>query len=59
MFESFSYGTRARCTAAAMLLTAALWCAVAPAAAAAAPVTFSRDVAPILFTHCAGCHHPG
>jgi len=23
------------------------------------PVTFSRDVAPILFTHCASCHRPG
>ena len=22
------------------------------------PVTFSRDIAPILFGHCAGCHHP-
>ncbi|MFN7981901.1 MAG: tetratricopeptide repeat protein [Vicinamibacterales bacterium] len=24
-----------------------------------APVTFSRDVAPILFTHCVECHRPG
>jgi len=23
------------------------------------PVTFSRDIAPILFAHCAPCHHPG
>jgi tetratricopeptide (TPR) repeat protein len=23
------------------------------------PVTFSRDVAPILFAHCAACHRPG
>jgi len=22
-------------------------------------VTFSRDIAPILYKHCAGCHHPG
>ena len=22
-------------------------------------VTFSRDVAPLLFTHCASCHRPG
>jgi tetratricopeptide (TPR) repeat protein len=27
-------------------------------AAAAGPVTFARDVAPILFAHCASCHHP-
>ncbi len=23
------------------------------------PVTFARDVAPIVFSRCAGCHHPG
>src|SRR4051794_19289703 len=23
------------------------------------PVTFTRDVAPIVFAKCAGCHHPG
>ena len=23
------------------------------------PPTFSRDVAPILYRQCAGCHHPG
>ena len=26
---------------------------------AGAPVTFNRDVAPILHAHCAGCHRPG
>lgn len=26
-------------------------------APAAEPVTFSRDVAPIIYQHCAGCHH--
>ena len=31
---------------------------VRPAAAAAEP-TFARDVAPILFEHCANCHRPG
>jgi tetratricopeptide (TPR) repeat protein len=34
----------------------------APGAAAQVrtePVTFSRDVAPILFEHCAACHRPG
>jgi hypothetical protein len=29
------------------------------AAAAEQPVTFSRDVAPILYKHCATCHRPG
>ncbi len=29
------------------------------AASAAASVTYSRDVAPILFAHCAECHRPG
>lgn len=26
---------------------------------AAEPVTFSKDIAPILFAHCAACHRPG
>jgi len=26
---------------------------------AADPVTYSRDVAPILFRHCTACHRPG
>ncbi len=33
-----------------------LW---ASAAFAAEPVTFTRDIAPILFDHCAACHRPG
>jgi mono/diheme cytochrome c family protein len=37
------------------LLLAALTCN----AAAARKPTFARDVAPILFRHCAACHHPG
>jgi tetratricopeptide (TPR) repeat protein/mono/diheme cytochrome c family protein len=28
-------------------------------AAAEAPVTFNRDIAPIFFRNCAPCHHPG
>ena len=33
---------------------------VAPRGAAAQPrVTFTRDVAPIVFEHCATCHRPG
>ena len=31
----------------------------APAADAADAPTFSKDVAPILWNHCAGCHRPG
>jgi len=27
--------------------------------AATGPVTFSRQIAPILYNHCSGCHHPG
>ena len=33
--------------------------ATAPAAATSESVTFSRDIAPILFEHCASCHRPG
>ena len=33
--------------------------AIARGAEGAAPVTFAKDVAPILFEHCAACHHPG
>jgi len=31
----------------------------APAFAADKPVTFNKDVAPIVFANCAGCHRPG
>ena len=31
----------------------------AAASAATAPVTFHKDIAPILFQHCASCHRPG
>jgi tetratricopeptide (TPR) repeat protein/mono/diheme cytochrome c family protein len=43
------------------LAAAAVWLVCgwpAGTARAAAPVTFTRDVAPILFTHCATCHRP-
>jgi tetratricopeptide (TPR) repeat protein len=39
-------------TAVALLLSSAL-------PAIAAPTTFSKDVAPLLFAHCATCHRPG
>jgi len=36
---------------------------VAPALLAASsldrPITFAQHIAPIIFTQCAGCHHPG
>ena len=31
---------------------------LAAAQAATTTVTFSHDVAPILYKHCAACHHP-
>lgn len=37
---------------------AILWLWLA-APVAAAPVTFNHDIAPILWKHCAGCHHAG
>lgn len=30
-----------------------------PATTAEPPVTFNRDIAPLLFRHCASCHRPG
>src|SRR5438874_1441159 len=40
-----------------MLVSVALTAALA--AAPAEDVTYTKDVAPILFAHCAGCHRPG
>lgn len=40
-------------------LTVAMLLAAASVVAAADAVTFNRDIAPILFTHCASCHRPG
>ncbi|MDQ2843798.1 MAG: tetratricopeptide repeat protein [Acidobacteriota bacterium] len=36
-----------------------LWLSLAAAVASAAPVTFDKDVAPLVYQHCAPCHHPG
>jgi len=36
-----------------LLLLAPVW------SASAAPVTFNREVAPLIFRHCAACHRPG
>jgi Flp pilus assembly protein TadD/mono/diheme cytochrome c family protein len=49
---------------ATLLGTAALFALLAqlphtPVRAAAAPVTFNRHIAPILYNHCSSCHHPG
>ena len=30
-----------------------------PRPGTAAPVTFNKDIAPLVFKHCADCHHPG
>ena len=36
------------------------WCTGTPARAAQSPpVTYTKDVAPILFEQCATCHRPG
>ena len=48
-------GLAVRLVQAICLLTATL---VAESASAETPVTFSRDVAPILFAKCSVCHHP-
>jgi len=37
----------------------ALFALSSAARAGAEPVTFTKDIAPLLFTHCASCHRPG
>ncbi len=37
----------------------ALSCGIVLAQSSPAAVTFSHDVAPILYAHCVSCHHPG
>ncbi len=46
------------CSARLAALLAAFLALAAPAQAAST-VTFTRDIAPIVFTHCASCHRPG
>ncbi len=44
------------------LLCAGVWLAFfagSTATLTASPVTFNRDIAPILYDNCASCHHPG
>src|SRR5947209_10524809 len=36
-----------------------LWGLMLASAAAAAPPTFTKDVAPILYKNCVSCHRPG
>ncbi len=52
---------KTRLTCAAMLVFTVMALTVIPAARtnAVATPTFSKDVAPILFKNCAGCHRPG
>jgi Flp pilus assembly protein TadD len=42
-----------------MRVALAIAAALAVPSTSAAQVTFSRDVAPIVFAHCASCHRPG
>jgi tetratricopeptide (TPR) repeat protein/mono/diheme cytochrome c family protein len=42
-----------------ILVAIVLVCLSATGAFAQAPLTFARDVAPILFKHCSSCHRPG
>ncbi len=35
------------------------WCGLAVAHVASAQVTWSREVAPVLYRNCTSCHHPG
>lgn len=41
------------------LLWTAAWLFAVPAMAQPRPVTFTRDIAPVLFERCAGCHSAG
>src|SRR5262249_5353828 len=41
------------------LVAAVIGATVHSAAAPPAPLTFTKDIAPILFARCAECHHPG
>src|SRR5262245_12678138 len=51
---------RAVCSAAATLATIALSLTTVSSAQAPRPApTFAKDVAPIMFEKCAGCHRPG
>ncbi|MFN7981900.1 MAG: tetratricopeptide repeat protein [Vicinamibacterales bacterium] len=42
-----------------VVLALAIGCVLASSARAADTVTFSKDVAPIVFQHCTTCHRPG
>jgi len=41
-----------------LVFLAAVWTAHLAGAQPSAPVTFSRDIAPIIFENCGVCHHP-
>ena len=46
--------------AVAVAIVGSTWVgATAPQSAAGSPVTFSENVAPIIFNHCTSCHRPG
>jgi tetratricopeptide (TPR) repeat protein/mono/diheme cytochrome c family protein len=48
-----------RSRAAVSLLTLLLGCGRGTAIAQDRTITFAKDIAPLIFTHCAQCHHPG
>ena len=47
------------CFAVLLLLRWHLWRRCVPRARAAAPVTFSETIAPIVYDNCVTCHRPG
>jgi hypothetical protein len=42
-----------------LFVSLTIFFALTPAIGVSAPVTFAKDIAPIMFEHCAMCHRPG
>ena len=51
--------TRAVALGALLCFAVALVCSAGARASSPAPVTFNKDVAPIFYKNCIGCHRPG
>src|SRR5437870_4428948 len=49
---------RRRSVTISLVFLGAMWNAHLAGAQASTPVTFSRDIAPIIFQNCGVCHHP-
>jgi len=58
-FRSFQPRENNSCRAEIRLLVPFLLLALPALPIAAAPVTFNKDVAPLVYEHCAPCHHSG